>query len=83
MDNTFLKNSQKMYKILNDVKPTKITNQQLLDYHRKTHMLYSGNTARTLINKAFINHIVDLHDSFVTEILKRGMKHNTPLKKLT
>ena len=62
--------------------PTALSNSLLLDYHRKTHMLYSGNVKRTPVNKAFVNSIVDLHDKFVEEMLRRGMKHNTPLKKI-
>ena len=54
----------------------------LLDYHRKAHMLYNAGLSRTHPNKQFINSIVDAHDVFVDEMLKRKMIHNSPLKKL-
>jgi len=78
----FLKNSLRLYKLLKDAVPSKLTNQQLLEYHRKTHMLYQGNIRHRPPNKQFINMIVDLHDSFVKEILRRGMNHKSPLKKI-
>ena len=67
---------------LKEVRPSKVSNQQLLDIHRKTHMLYAGGIKRRPPNKLFINSIVDLHDSFVKEMLRRKMKHTTPLKKI-
>lgn len=57
-----------------------LTNPLLLDYHRKTHMLYASTMNRRPVNKEFIKRIVSLHDIYVEEILKRGMQHNTPLK---
>jgi len=62
--------------------PSSLTPKTLLDYHRKCHMLYQGNIKRKPINKQFINSIVDLHDSLVKEMLKRKMKHTSPLKKV-
>jgi hypothetical protein len=62
--------------------PSSLKDKTLLDYHKKTHMLYAGNVKRNPINKQFVNSIVDLHDQFVREMLNRGMKHNTPLKKV-
>ena len=79
---TFVKNSLKLLTTLKDVKPSKLKNKTLIDYHMKTHMLYSGNIKRRPINKTFINTIVTLHDNFVKEMLKRKMKHNTPLNKV-
>lgn len=61
---------------------TSLTNPLLLDYHRKTHMMYSSAMGRRPTNKEFINRIAGLHDRYVEEILKRGMQHNTPLKKI-
>lgn len=72
----------KLAKRMQDQKPSSLNDKQLLDYHKKTHMLYSGNITRSNLNKKFINFIVDLHNSFVKEMLKRGMKHNTPLNKV-
>lgn len=74
-----------MFKIVMNMKdkvPTSLKDKQLLDYHKKTHMLYAGNIKRKPVNRAFVNSVVDLHNRFVEEMLKRGMKHNTPLKKI-
>ena len=60
-----------------------LTNRQLLDYHRKCHMLYSGNIKRKPTNKEFINSIVDLHDMIVKEMKRRKLNHTSPLKKLS
>ena len=82
MESQFFKKSLVMMKAMKDVNLSDLSNQQLLDYHRKCHMLYSGNMAHRPLNKQFINSIVDLHDRIVKEMLKRGLKHNTPLKKV-
>lgn len=57
-----------------------LTNPLLLDYHRKTHMLYASTMNRRPVNKEFIKRIIILHDRYVEEMLKRGMQHSTPLK---
>lgn len=62
--------------------PSSLKDKQLLDYHKKTHMLYAGNIKRKPVNKVFVNSIVDLHNKFVNEMENRGMKHKTPLKKV-
>jgi len=83
MQNRIFEVEQKKVAIkMKDKDPSTLTNPQVLDYHKKTHMLYAGNIKRNPPNKKFINSIVDLHDKFVKEMLKRGMKHNTPLKKI-
>lgn len=79
---SFLLNSVKQLKVLKNSKPKDLENKKLNDYHLKTHMLYAGNIKRRPLNKEFINSIVSLHDEFVKEMLKRGMKHNSPLKKV-
>ena len=68
--------------ILKNKEPSSLTPKLLLDHHRKTHMIHAGATKRNPPNKELINSIVNLHDKFVNELLKRGMKHNTPLKKV-
>ena len=65
---------------MKDVNLSTIDKRLLLDYHRKCHMLYNASRSRN--NKVFINSIVSLHDKIVKEMLKRGIKHNTPLKKI-
>lgn len=57
-----------------------LNNPLLLDYHRKTHMLYTSVMSRRPVNKDFVNRIVKIHDKYVAEMLKRGIQHNTPLK---
>lgn len=59
-----------------------LKDKNLLDYHRKTHMLYNANLVRKPANKQYINELVDMHDFFVEEMERRGMKHTSPMKKL-
>jgi hypothetical protein len=77
-----LRRALKLLYAFKNVKPSVLKDRTLLDYHRKTHMLYAANIKRQPIPKVFINQIVDLHDKFVKELLRRNMKHNTPLKKV-
>jgi len=72
----------KIHKKMDEKLPSSLKNPTLIDYHRKTHMLYQGNIKRKPLNTKFINSIVNLHNNFVTEMLKRRMKHNTPLSKV-
>lgn len=62
--------------------PSILGSPTLIDYHRKTHMLYKGNIIRKPVNRKFVNSIVNLHNKFVKEMLKRRIKHNTPLTKI-
>lgn len=78
----FLKNSIKLFAAFRDLDPKDLGDKTLIEYHRKTHMLYAGNVKRKAPNKQFINSIVDYHDRLVKEMLKRGFNHNTPLKKI-
>ncbi len=66
---------------LKDQNPITLQNKLLLDYHKKTHMLYAGALKHKPVNKAFINRIVEMHDEYVREILKRGIDHKTPLQR--
>jgi hypothetical protein len=58
----------------------KLTEKQLYDYHYKCHLLYGSNIKRK--NKKVVNQIVNWHDMVVDEMLRRGIKHNTPLKRI-
>jgi len=80
--NNFFTKSFVMLKGMRDEDLSRLSNQRLLDFHRKSHMLYSGNMAHRPLNKTFINSIVSFHNRVVHEMEKRGMKHNTPLKKV-
>lgn len=70
------------YRAIKDKDPAVLPPKLLVEYHRKSQMLYGGAIKRNPPNTKLINSIVDVHDKFVTEMLKRGMKHNTPLKKI-
>lgn len=82
MDTKFFKRSLVEAANMKDANLSDKTNKQILDYHRKCHVLYGGNMRNKPINKTFINSIVGLHDQIVKEITKRKMVHGTPLKKL-
>ena len=69
-------------RLLKDKEPSTLPTKLLIEYHRRTHMLYSGAMRRKPINKNWVNEVVDTHDQYVSEMLKRGIKHNTPLKKI-
>jgi len=82
ISDSFLKRSVDLFTSIRGRSPADLENKTLNDYHRKTHMLYAGNMKRNPPNKQFINSLASYHDSLVKEMLKRGMKHNTPLKKI-
>ena len=82
MESKFFKQSSVMMNAMRDTNLSELSNQQLLDYHRKCHMLYGGNIKNNPVNKKFVNSIVTLHDRIVKQMMKRNMKHNTPLVKL-
>jgi hypothetical protein len=82
METQFFNQSNIMMKAMRDANFSKLKDNQLLDYHRKCHMLYAGNIKHKPINKKFVNSIVNLHDTIVSEMEKRNMKHNTPLKRV-
>ena len=76
---------EKLIKNPKSYDPTKVPNDILLDDHRITHMWWSslkkGKTLRHKDgSKITYNEIKRLHDMIAKEIIKRGMKHNTPLK---
>ena len=74
--------NRNLFRSMRDKRPSLLPDKLLLDYHKKTHMLYAGAIARKPLNKPFVNSTVDLHDNLVEEMLNRGMQHNTPLKKV-
>ena len=81
MDINF-KNSLKFLRLFKGIKISDLKDKNLLDYHKKTHMLYAGNIKRIPINKKLINEIVYMHNKFVKEMKKRKFNHKTPLKKI-
>jgi len=81
MDINF-KNSLKFLRLFKGIKISDLKDKNLLDYHKKTHMLYAGNIKRIPISKKLINEIVYMHNKFVKEMKKRKFNHKTPLKKI-
>lgn len=80
---TELFDERKILAQLKGLSPTqlrKMNQKLLLEYHRKTHMLYSGNIKRR--NKEVVNMIVEWHDMIVNEMLRRKINHNSPLVKI-
>jgi hypothetical protein len=75
----FLVRSIQLFKSFMDSSPKGRDKKILGDWHRKTHMLYAGNSVRKNPNKEFLCKLVKKHDEIVKEMLKRGMRHNTPL----
>lgn len=67
---------------LKNKNPSSLQDKVLLDYHKKTHMLYAGAIKHKPPNKVFINHVVEMHNEYVNEMIKRGMKHKTPLSRI-
>ena len=77
-----LKHSLKILQEYKDADPTSFNQKLLQDYHMDIHRLYASTIKRRPINKTFINTIVQLHDKFVNEIIRRKLKHKTPLNKI-
>lgn len=74
---------KKILASLKDTSPLwlkKLPSKNLLDYHRKCHMLYAIHKKKR--NKELVNMIVSWHDMIVVEMKNRGYSHNTPLYKL-
>ncbi len=67
-------------KDLTPIKSKKLSTKQLLDYHRKCHMLHAANIKRKPLNKELINEIMSIHDILVKEMKRRGFSHTSPLK---
>lgn len=57
-----------------------LTNPQLVELHRKCHMLHGAWTKKGNVKKEAFEFIVKVHDELVKEMLRRKMNHNTPLE---
>lgn len=79
---SFLKDSIKLFKTFDDVNPSELKNQTLNDYHRKIHVLYAFNIKRRPLIKQLINKIINIHNHFAKEIIKRNLDHNSPIEKM-
>lgn len=75
----FLIKSVNLLKTFLDKSVSSFTNQQLVDLHRKTHMLYAGNSKRQNPNQKFLSIVVKKHNEMVKELKRRKMKHFSPL----
>jgi len=75
----FLLRSINVLKTFLDKNVRGFTDQQLVDLHRKTHMLYAGNSKREKPNKKFLDLLVKKHNQMVKELKRRDMKHFSPL----
>lgn len=79
---TALKHSLKILQEYKDADPTSFNPKLLKDYHMDFHRLYASTIKRRPINRTFINTIVNLHDKFVNEMLRRNINHSSPLNKI-
>lgn len=79
---SLLSKSFQIFKSMQNGSLKDVSNSQLLDLHRKCHMLYMANIRHKNLNKKFLNSIVMFHVKIVKEMLRRNMKHNSPLKRV-
>lgn len=75
----FLLRSINILKTFLDKSVRGFTDQQLLDLHRKTHMMYAGNSKRERPNKKFLGLLVKKHNEMAKELKRRGKQHFSPL----
>lgn len=78
----FENNTFKILRLLKNRQSKSLNDKLLVEYHRKCHMLYAEASERLPINKVFINQVVEMHDQYVKEMIRRGMKHNSPLQRV-
>lgn len=71
-----------MMKHLRRNPPSVVQDQLLLNYHIRSHTLYEKAIKFKPPNKAFIHQVVEMHDEFVRELLKRRVNHKTPLQRI-
>lgn len=65
---------------LKDVNPEslkKVSNQELLNLHYRTHQLYT--VAKKQKKEKFQKFLISVHTPIMNEMLKRGMVHKTDL----
>lgn len=54
----------------------KISNKELLNMHRRTHMLYFSNIKNSDLSKT----LIEKHNMLANEMKSRGFSHNSPLQ---
>ena len=57
-----------------------LTTQQLMEIHRKLHMLYTGAKKRGINNPEYYQLLLQKHSIIVNEMKRRGYKHNSQLE---
>jgi len=57
-----------------------LTNPQLVDLHRKCHMLHGAWNKKGNVTREAFEFIINVHNELVKEMLRRKMNHNTPLE---
>ncbi len=57
----------------------KISNVELVSLHRRCHQLWATYRKYRQIDNDFEKFIIDVHNILVNEMIKRGIKHNSPL----
>lgn len=59
-----------------------LEDETLIENHKKIHKLYMNSIKKRPLHRKLINIIVEYHDNYANEIIKRNMNHITPLRKL-
>jgi len=57
-----------------------LTNPQLIELHRKCHMLYGAWTKKGNVKREAFEFLFNVHEKIVEEMLRRKINHNTPLE---
>ena len=66
-------------KDLNSKTIKEIANNELLNLHYRVHQLYTIAKKRKEVSKKFVNMLLYYHKIIEREMIKRNMKHKTPL----
>ena len=56
-----------------------ISNNELLNLHYRVHQLYTIAKKRKEVSEKFVNMLLHYHKIIEREMIKRNMKHKTPL----
>ena len=62
--------------------PSMLQDKSIEAYHTQAHELYKRAVKQKPPNKVFIHQVVELHDSLTNEMLKRRIKHSTPITRI-
>jgi len=56
-----------------------LSNQELLNLHRRVHQLHKLAKNRKDLSKEFINFLIEKHKVLENELVRRNLQHKTPL----